>query len=345
MTDEADAGSPAFAVYFVHAELALALLQDHERESVQMDLEAASEASGLPPQTAMNIVWASVLKRVFEGSAVASLEQRYCSDSFAPDEVVFLTHPFYFKKLDKNRRRFRDRFQIDDSILIEGELSEERLTTSSAKVALSGRARVFMVARVDEVSEGSVATLRVRPIFMAEPLSGVSLDSPSYRDGRRLPYGEIAPQQIDEFRTPLEAVDPRDWDEEAMRRLSEEDVKQRLMELLPPTELHKDWGGELSDLRGDLHVDGKPARAAFLLKGPGSGFEAMDIKHLGKRGDQIVRLYSEPADLLVLQHCHFISSAPRRLMEAFAYDVRNLRAFCVIDGPTTWRILHGAGKV
>jgi hypothetical protein len=65
----------------------------------------------------------------------------------------------------------------------------------------------------------------------------------------------------------------------------------------------KDWSGEQSDLFiSALKVDGEPYAAAFAFKGPAK-FKPMTLAELGKNGDQVVRLYAEPADILVLQHC------------------------------------------
>jgi hypothetical protein len=64
---------------------------------------------------------------------------------------------------------------------------------------------------------------------------------------------------------------------------------------------------------------------------------------LGKRGDQLVRLFDEPADLLILQHCHKVETSVIRQMEALAVLPNNPRMYCVIDGADTYRILRGGG--
>jgi hypothetical protein len=65
---------------------------------------------------------------------------------------------------------------------------------------------------------------------------------------------------------------------------------------------------------------------------------------LGKNGDQIDRLFSEPADLLVLQHCHEITPPIRGAMRAYAQQMSNPRLFCLIDGYDTVRLLRSYGK-
>jgi hypothetical protein len=69
----------------------------------------------------------------------------------------------------------------------------------------------------------------------------------------------------------------------------------------------------------------------------------MDVKALGKNGDQIDRLFTEPAELLILQHCHQIKPAVVGMMDAYAHDARRLRSYMIIDGADTGRILRSQG--
>ena len=115
-------------------------------------------------------------------------------------------------------------------------------------------------------------------------------------------------------------------------------------EILDERNVEKDWGGEKSDLFStNVRVEGRRISTAFLFKGPAC-FRPMTLKSLGKNGDQIVRLYSEPADLLVLQHCHSIVSAVRDTMRAYANQIGKPRAFMLINGYETYRILKAYGK-
>jgi hypothetical protein len=105
----------------------------------------------------------------------------------------------------------------------------------------------------------------------------------------------------------------------------------------------KDWGGERSDLyTSRVFVDGRQVSAAWLFKGPGYP-RAMDVKALGKNGDQIDRLFTEPAELLVLQHCHQIKPSVVGMMDAYAHDARHPRFYMIIDGADTGRILRSLG--
>ena len=61
---------------------------------------------------------------------------------------------------------------------------------------------------------------------------------------------------------------------------------------------------------------------------------------LGTNGDKTDRLFSEPADLLVLQHSHGVRST----MRTFASRIHELRYFSIIDGYDTVRLLKPYGK-
>jgi hypothetical protein len=92
-----------------------------------------------------------------------------------------------------------------------------------------------------------------------------------------------------------------------------------------------------------LILDGERISTAFAFKGPAK-FHPMTNADLGKNGDQINRLFAEPARLLVLQHCHQITSPVRDTMRAFAQQMGNPRLFCLIDGYDTLRVLKAYGK-
>ena len=126
---------------------------------------------------------------------------------------------------------------------------------------------------------------------------------------------------------------------EPMRLISEAAVKTCLAEI-PGDRAGKDWGGETSDYyTAHLRICGRRVTAAFLLKGP-ARFEPMDLAHLGKKNDQIVRLADEPADVLIVQHCHDILPVVRKTLRAFAVQPSRPRRYCCIDGRDTLRLLN-----
>jgi hypothetical protein len=129
-----------------------------------------------------------------------------------------------------------------------------------------------------------------------------------------------------------------------MSRISEAAFKQCLAEILGDS-ITRDWGGERSDhYAAHLHLQGKRVTAAFLLKGP-ARFRRMTLNSLGKQNDQIYRLAQEPAEVLVVQHCHDITTPVRATLRAFAVQPCRVRRYCLIDGRDSLRLLNAYGKV
>ena len=143
-------------------------------------------------------------------------------------------------------------------------------------------------------------------------------------------------EDFEEFSKVKETQMPENFDE--MKDIKEKVFKAALGKILSES-TPKDWGGETSDfVTSHLHISGERVRAAFLLKGPAS-FTPMRVRHLGKNGDQINRLAREPADVLVVQHCHDITSEIVEILKAFAIQPPNPRRYCVIDGRESLRLL------
>lgn len=223
------------------------------------------------------------------------------------------------------------------NLKLEVRFSHEHFTANSSWTELGRRAQLLVVGAVTAVNGDTVEAL---PWAIATPFV-------SWMDGRRSLVGaswhnrlEIDPSQIDAFAnirqvsraTERSALKP-------LRDISEKDVKHAFAEIIGEGEVPKDWGGEQSDLFTPLiTINADPLRAAFAFKGPAK-FNPMTFADLGKNGDQIVRLYAEPADVLVLQHCHVITTPVRAMMRAFAQQFGNLRTCCIIDGYDTLRIL------
>jgi hypothetical protein len=156
---------------------------------------------------------------------------------------------------------------------------------------------------------------------------------------------EVFPEDVLEFSRIKEvSLNPAGEWMNQMRILAEKDVKQKLTEILGDLS-KKDWGGEQNDhFSSNLTLGKKRTTAAFLLKGP-ARFEEMQPKHLGKNADQIYRLASSPANLLVVQHCHDIGEAVRATLRAFAVTPHNPRYYCLIDGKDTYRLLRAYEKI
>jgi hypothetical protein len=129
-----------------------------------------------------------------------------------------------------------------------------------------------------------------------------------------------------------------------------EDIVQTALEAIVEVAFHKkDWGGENNDLyTANVIVDGKRRPTAFLLKGNGLKSPRMDIKHCGKNGDQIVRLFWSPADLFVIQ---FVGNIAEPVIHHAHSELMRVRAhtphaqLLIVDGQDTARLLHAYGKL
>lgn len=83
-----------------------------------------------------------------------------------------------------------------------------------------------------------------------------------------------------------------------------------------------------------------------MLKGNGLKAPTMEIKHCGKNGDQIVRLFESPAELFIVQFVGNISEAIIKDVEG-KIEQLNRRGkqsyYCIINGSDTARLLHAYG--
>lgn len=219
--------------------------------------------------------------------------------------------------------------------------SPTNLISSSAWHRLAGRTKLFCFCYVEQFSDTEIIA---RPYLIGDIHTGLELETPNSWNGRN--YGEVHVTQIDQFRE-IKSVYESERSApniSLLRKIAEVDVKKAIAEIINEDAVLKDWGGEKSDLFScNLSMEGIYLPSAFLLKGPAK-FSEMKMVHLGKNGDQIDRLFSEPADLLVLQHCHKVSTAVRSTMRAFASRVHDLRYFSIIDGYDTLRLLKAYGK-
>ena len=277
--------------------------------------------------------------------SIKSLEELLLNQAVEEGELCVLYRDLYFKGLTKaiqNREKnihsfakFHNRLIEFNDLIVEGDFSPEHITCNTALLQLSGHRRKFIFGYIEEVSS---IKIKIRPIIIADRLIKSSLDL-------NLTYINsfiVTPERIDEFRYILERRHVYNLNE--LKYCSEKKIKEWFAEIIFETDIQKDWGGEKSDLfTTHIHLDGERRCAAFIFKGP-SSFHPMTIKDLGKNGDQIVRLFEEPADIYILQHCHHIRNQVIKHMEAFASRFFAPKYYCVIDGTDTLRILKGYMK-
>ena len=131
--------------------------------------------------------------------------------------------------------------------------------------------------------------------------------------------------------------------------LSEDQVQLALEQILDVSFHKKDWGGEINDLyTANVVVGGTRRATAFLLKGPGIGKKEMTIADCGKNGDQLVRLFSTPADLFAVQYVGPIADLLVRDVQGKTAELRaqgKAAHFLIINGQDTARLLHAFGKL
>jgi hypothetical protein len=129
-----------------------------------------------------------------------------------------------------------------------------------------------------------------------------------------------------------------------------EDAIQLALESILGVSFHqKDWGGEDNDLyTANVLVNGARRPTAFMLKGNGLKNRTMEVKHCGKNGDQVIRLFRSPADLFVIQ---FVGNISEAVIYQAHGEVARLKMqgreahFLIMDGQDTARLMHAYGRL
>jgi hypothetical protein len=159
----------------------------------------------------------------------------------------------------------------------------------------------------------------------------------------------VTVDDIDSF-TRVRAVSPADvaavLDRNGLLSVPEAEVKTAICGIIGESAEFRDWGGERSDVfTSRVAYRGRRVHTAMLLKGPAVG-PVLYPAGLGKRGDQDMRLFSEPAELLILQFNGRIDSAVHQRLWTLAQN-RGMHGerptVCVIDGTDTARLLRAYG--
>ena len=283
-----------------------------------------------------------------------TLGELLISETVAPGKIFTLYTNWFFRGLsDVHKAQMRGRNPLPAALAyakldwvragakVECRFHAEHLTANSSWTELSGQKTKFIMALITAVTGDLVEAV---PYVIADLVP--SYDRPTSLIGRQwISKLEVFPEQIDSFEAMAEVPRPRSRaDLNSLRDIPEAAVKQAIAEIIGEPTVPKDWGGERSDLfTTNLRLSGQRISTAFALKGPAK-FKPMTMADLGKNGDQIDRLFTEPAELLVLQHCHEVTPPVRSAMRAYAQRMGDLRLFCVIDGYETLRLLQAYGK-
>lgn len=220
---------------------------------------------------------------------------------------------------------------------LNGELITDHHYSVSTASELSGKKRM-LVAGQFELKDDKII---VSPYIIGNLLK---VDHLSHFD---MPWSNsvrVYPEQIDAFSKCNDARRVSAGDIEKLGEMPEAAVKDAFAEIIGEPFVPKDWGGEKSDLQtNNLAINGTSASAAFMFKGPGVKGE-LHPNNLGKRGDQIVRAFDEPVDLVVVQYHNKIANTVVRQAESFACNPANPKRYCILDGADTVRILSAYGK-
>lgn len=220
--------------------------------------------------------------------------------------------------------------------LVEFQITVDRVRSDTLRSGLYQGGEFAIVAQFVAKEEN---TLIFHPLLIGYPYME-DVESGDLLWEKYTDFYRVYLEDFEEFQRVREHSLPESVDD--MRLIKEEVFKECLGKILKES-LPKDWGGESSDfITSHLHIDGRRLSAAFLLKGP-ARFSPMTINHLGKNCDQIIRLSKEPVNILIIQHCHDISSAVIETLKVFATQPTNPRRFCVIDGRESLRMLRAFG--
>jgi hypothetical protein len=334
----------AFDALFIHQKLILQLLDSFHKMRLASVLQQAEYHSGNLKQIFINDSFTEAILRYLTKQKIKSLEEKlFLNEELKKGELIWYNNDFYFKGITKAEKNFKKgklpayaEFHITlkqyDDKLIYGKFNFEHVHWSSASNRLSGHKTKFMLAYIDDVQSDKIT---LRPIFIADRIlkDDIVYEYDSY--SLRLDVSDI-----DEFKK-IESISTTDKELNIKlnKLVPEEKIKQSIAEIINENNVPKDWGGENSDLfTNHIHIKGERYSAAFLLKGPAK-FHPMTVKDLGANGNQIVRLFDEPADILILQHCHYIKAEIYKTMDAFASRFDNIRRYCIIDGIDTQRLL------
>lgn len=229
-----------------------------------------------------------------------------------------------------------------DDLSVELHYSTANICADTTRMELAQGGPMSIVAELHSFRNGK---LIFYPLLMGAPWLAAETEPSPVPSPEWESYGyfEQFVEDVTEF-AKVGAIDmPADF--AVMKDVTEGAFKKCLTEILGDT-ARKDWGGETSDhFTSHVHLGGKRTTAAFLLKGPGNRFAPMGLNHLGKNNDQIYRLAQEPAELLVVQHCHEILPAVRATLRAFAVQPGSPRRYCLIDGRDSLRLLIAYDKL
>jgi hypothetical protein len=218
----------------------------------------------------------------------------------------------------------------DHEYKLSGELSNDHLYSSTSNRLLTARKRMLIAGQF----EFNGPSVKVEPFIIGDMMMDLG-------GAVRMPWStsvRLYPEEIDAFAKISEERPATKAELNALLQMSEESVKYAIAEIIGEPFVSKDWPGEKSDLSTNrLTIDGQPHSAAFIFKGPSVPRE-MHPADMGKRGDQLVRAFDEPVELVIVQHCSKIANFE---------DIRKTPGACPLRDPAgiggPWARTSGPG--
>jgi len=326
-------------------------------------LLAAARVFSISAQADAGLTRTSVIS-AYESSAIAWLSDRKfpsLGQLIVENRIAagtFFTHdgPYYGKEIEDSAIEFEEKGftsgkpllwtkldTLKEGLRLTVQSHPENYTTKSAAGEMAGRNHLFLAARITEFDENEIrAQAYIVGRLHEEPRRG----TPSIDRFNRLQWCmEVFPSQIDQFAAGAKETTPTRRELDALKGIAEAQVKNAFSEILGEPFVPHDWGGERSDLvTSNLSMEGTQVVTAFAFKGK-SVPRPLTIADMGKNGDQGGRLFTEPCDLAVVQHCDQITQAVRELMRAYAVRPGQIKPFCLLDGAETVRILRAYRKL
>jgi hypothetical protein len=321
------------------------LHQEHVRNLLGPDRAASAQeraASRSDPETAMPYLLAGELGHALPALGVEELARCLRERTLRHDSVVGAELDFTFRRVrdqDTPGNKpvdFTAALDVDKERRVFGTFNSVRTASSSSLQKFTGTKRLYLIGTVTRLDAVSV---EVRPAFIGvRSFVNEELASGGPTRGPRVYPSEIRQFGAIDFTSTVTKAEL-----EAIREVPEAMVKKVLAELIGEAFVPKDWGGEQSDLyTSRVFARGRQMSAGWLLKGRGHP-RPMTVRALGKNGDQLVRLFKEPAELLVLQHCHEITPNLIDTIDKFAHDPRQPHFYMIFDGADTARVLKSQG--
>ena len=132
-----------------------------------------------------------------------------------------------------------------------------------------------------------------------------------------------------------------------MKSVAEKTIKQAFVKIIGESGSFKDWGGEKSDLYTTrVRFAGKRVATAIAFKGKATSGKLVPAK-MGKNGDQINRLFEEPAELFLIVYGGQIDPSIISQMQAFAIGKAMIGRkihYGVVDGTDLGRLVAAYPK-